>query len=347
MKAVVKTAPGVGHVEVCEIDEPSVPPGHVKIAVRAAGICGTDLHIYHDEFRSFPPVVLGHEVAGDVVEVGPGVENVRIGERVTTETYVSTCGRCHACRAGRVNLCPERRSIGSGAHGGFTSYLVVPGGNIHSLPKGTSYLAGALTEPLACVVHGALELPRVTPGDIAVVSGPGTIGLLTMQVVRAAGARVIVLGTGVDAHRLQLAAHLGAEQVLDVEHDNVKSVVDEQTDGNGADIVYECSGAGSSATALLDLVRRGGQYAQIGLFGRPLAWNLDQVCLKELRVSGSNASVPSAWKRALALMEAGTVVTEPLVSQVVPITEWQSAFDAFEKRIGLKSILHPVEENVA
>jgi len=201
VKAVVKTAPGVGHVEVCEIDEPSVPPGHVKIAVRAAGICGTDLHIYHDEFRSFPPVVLGHEVAGDVVEVGPGVENVRIGERVTTETYVSTCGRCHACRAGRVNLCPERRSIGSGAHGGFTSYLVVPGGNIHSLPKGTSYLAGALTEPLACVVHGALELPRVTPGDIAVVSGPGTIGLLTMQVVRAAGAPLLADANVFDVYR--------------------------------------------------------------------------------------------------------------------------------------------------
>src|SRR5205085_1269525 len=141
---------GVGNVEVRDIAEPSTPPGHVKIAVQVAGICGTDLHIYYDEYRSWPPVVLGHEVAGCVAEVGSGVERVRPGDRVTTETYFYTCGACHFCRAGRINLCPERRSIGSAVHGGFTSHLVVPERNVHVLPEGIGYLAGALTEPLAC-----------------------------------------------------------------------------------------------------------------------------------------------------------------------------------------------------
>ncbi|MBV9282872.1 MAG: zinc-binding dehydrogenase [Chloroflexi bacterium] len=344
MKAVVKAAPGVGNVEVRDVQEPEVPPGQVKIAVRAAGICGTDLHIYYDEYRSRPPVVLGHEVSGQVAEVGAGVERVRVGERVTTETYVSTCGVCRFCRAGRINLCPQRRSIGSAVDGGFTSYLVVPEGNVHRLPERVSYLAGALTEPLACVVHGALELPRLLPGDLAVIAGPGTIGLLTLQVVKGAGARVVVLGTDADGHRLQLAVDLGADRVFDVGRDDYRGAMDELTGGSGADIVYECSGAGPAAQMLLDLVRRGGQYVQIGLFGKPIAWDLEQVCYKELAVMGSNASVPSAWTRALDLMATGAVQTEPLVSGQLPITAWPDAFDAFERRVGLKTVLYPVEE---
>ncbi|HZS88384.1 MAG TPA: zinc-binding dehydrogenase [Chloroflexota bacterium] len=342
MKAVVKTAPGDGNIEVREIDEPATPAGHVKIAVRAAGICGTDLHIYHDEYRSWPPVVLGHEVAGEVAEVGDGVEGIAPGERVTTETYFSTCGVCRFCRTGRVNLCPRRRSIGSAVNGGFTSYLVVPARNVHRLPADVGFVAGALTEPLACVVHGALEQPKLTPGDVAVVAGPGTIGLLTMQAVKAAGAGVIVLGTDADGHRLQLARELGADHVFNVQRDDYRAAIAELT-GDGADIVYECSGAGPAAASLLELVRRGGQYAQIGLFGKPISWDLEQVCYKELTVTGSNASVPSAWKRALALLADGRVRTEPLVTSVRPLTEWREAFEAFERRDGLKTVLQPVD----
>jgi len=343
MKAVVKTAHGVGNVEVLEVEEPSVPAGCVKIAVQACGICGTDLHIYHDEYRVFPPVVLGHEVSGRVAEVGAGVEGFEIGDRVTTETYASTCGSCRYCREGRPNLCPERRSIGSGVNGGFTTYVIVPERNVHFLPDNVTYEEGALTEPLACAVHGALELPRVMPGDVAVIAGPGAIGLLTLQAVRSAGARTIMLGTQLDEHRLQMARTLGGT-AFNVHGDDYRRAIEEVTDGRGADVVYECSGAGPSAQALLDLVRRGGQYAQIGLFGRPVSWDLDQVCYKELGVTGSNASTPSSWARALALMADGSVNLAPLVSGVFPITEWRAAFDIFEQRSGLKTLLQPVEE---
>jgi len=342
MKAVVKTAPGVGNVEVRDVAEPSPPPGHVLIAVRAAGICGTDIHIYRDEFRSRPPVVMGHEVAGDVAAVGAGVERVRVGDRVTTETYYSTCGVCRYCREGRINLCPQRLSIGSAVDGGFTSLLVVPARNVHRLPDSVGYLAGALTEPLACVVHGALEQTRLVARDVAVIAGPGAIGLLTLQAVKAAGARVIVLGTRGDERRLRLAGDLGADAVYNVEEGGYKDAIGELTDGAGADIVYECSGAGPAAVMLLDLVRRGGHYAQIGLFGKPVAWDLDQICYKELVVTGSNASVPSAWRRALRLLADGLVRTEPLVSGVYPLTEWRAAFDEFEQRGGVKTVLQPV-----
>jgi L-iditol 2-dehydrogenase len=344
MKAVVKTAPGDGNVSLEDISEPAPPPGHVLISVQAAGICGTDIHIYHDEFRSVPPVVLGHEVSGTIVEVGEGVTSVPVGARVTTETYFSTCGACRFCREGRVNLCPQRRSIGSAVNGGFTSLLVVPAANVHELPASLGFREGSLVEPLACVIHGVLDGPRIQPADLAVVAGPGAIGLLTLQVLKAAGVWVMMLGTSADAHRLELAKTLGAAATFTVDREDGQAAIREMSDGLGADLVFECSGAGQAAQNLLEMVRRGGQYAQIGLFGKPVAWNLDQICYKELTVTGSNASVPSAWIRALDLLDTGMVRLDPLISGVYPLEDWEEAFRTVENRTALKTILSPGAE---
>src|SRR5215212_6680823 len=341
MPAVVKTARGEGNVGLREVPAPQPGPGQVLLEVRAAGICGTDLHIYHDEYPTQPPVVLGHELAGVVADTGDEVTRVSAGDRVTTETYFHLCGTCRFCRGEQPNLCPERRSIGSGVDGGFAPYVVVPERNVHRLPDSLSFQEAALCEPLACVVHGALELPKVTPGDVAVVAGPGAIGLLTLQVARAAGAAVIVLGTAADRRRLQLAEELGATRVVDVNDEDPFPIVQEVTLGWGADIVFECSGAGPAALSLLALARRGGQYAQIGLFGKAVAWDLDQVCMKELRVTGSNASVPSAWRTALRLLADGSVRTAPLISDVYPLAGWEDAFARFEQRDGVKLLLDP------
>jgi len=154
---------------------------------------------------------------------------------------------------------------------------------------------------------------------------------------------VYVLGADADAHRLHMASELGADGVFNVQGDRYRDALRDLTAGAGADIVYECSGAGSAAQMLLEVVRRGGQYAQIGLFGKPIAWDLEAVCYKELTVTGSNASTPSAWERALGLLAAGKVKTEPLVSAVLPLAAWRDAFDMFENRSGLKTVLQPVE----
>jgi L-iditol 2-dehydrogenase len=173
------------------------------------------------------------------------------------------------------------------------------------------------------------------------VAGPGAIGLLTLQAVRAAGARVVALGTAQDERRLELARQLGAEHALNIERDDPAALIGELTDGRGADVVYECSGAGLAAQQLLRLVRRAGRYAQIGLFGKPVAWDLDQICYKELTVTGSNASTPTAWPRALALLAAGQVQTGPLVSDIFALRDWRQAFDAFEQKRGVKLVLRP------
>jgi L-iditol 2-dehydrogenase len=344
MKAIMKVARGVGHVELREIEEPIAQAGQVRIKVRAAGLCGTDLHILKDEFRSWPPVVLGHEVAGEIDSVGEGVEGWNPGDRVTTETYFYTCGQCRYCRAGHNNLCLNRRSIGSAVNGGFTNYVVVPARNLHALPQQVDFEAGALTEPLACVVHGVTSTPTVSSGDVAVIAGPGAIGLLTLQVVKACGATVVMLGTNRDTHRLKLAQELGADYVLNVQQDDPSTLIKDLTEeGLGADVVYECSGAGPAATQVLDLVRRRGRYVQIGLFGKPVAWDLDQLCFKEIIASGSNASVPSAWAKAVRLIGSGAVDTKALITHRFPVTEWEHAFATFEDQTGVKALLKPVE----
>ena len=339
----MKVAPGVGHLELRDIPEPKPGPGQVKLKVQAAGVCGTDLHIYLDEFKSWPPVVLGHEVSGEVAELGLGVTSVQTGARVTSETYYSTCESCRYCRNGRTNLCLSRRSIGSAVNGAFTEYLIVPARNLHVLPREVSYDEGALTEPLACVVQGVQLIgPTVRAGELAVIAGPGTIGLLTLQVIKSSGARVVVIGTAADEKRLEVAKVLGADQVLRAESEDVATCIgDLSTAGLGADVVYECSGAGAAAQDLLSLVRRRGRYVQVGLFGRPIAWDLDQVCYKELTVTGSNASTPESWIRAIDLMASGAVRMKPLITHRFALNNWQAAFDTFKGRSGIKMLFQP------
>ncbi len=340
MEGVAKLRPGARQVGLLNAPEPTATPGHVIIEVTAAGLCGTDVHIYHDEYPSRPPVILGHEVAGRIVDVGADVRHCATGDAVTSEPYFFLCGLCPYCRAGMPNLCQRRRSIGSGVHGAFARYVRVPESSIHRLPDGVDEWGGALTEPLACCVH-ALENTRVEPGDVAVVTGPGPIGLLMMQVVKAAGAQVVVIGTETDEERLALAKTLGADHVLAVGKDDLQTSLAERTDGLGADVVFECSGAGPAAQTALDLVRRKGRYVQVGLFGKPVLWDLEQVCYKEVEVHGSFATVSSSWRKALALLRSGIVQTGPLISHRIELAAWQQAFDLFERREGVKIVFTP------
>jgi len=343
MKALVKTKSGVGNVELMEMPEPCLDKGQVLIEVKAAGLCGTDIHIFYDEFKSNPPVILGHEVSGIVAEVAEDVESVKVGQRVTVESYFKTCGVCNYCRNGKENLCLNRISIGSKINGGMAKYLVVPSRNIHELPENVSFAEGALTEPLACVVHSTMDMTKITPGDVAVVSGPGPIGLLTAQIAKQAGAVVIVLGTKVDIHRLKVAKEIGADYVVNIEEQNPMELVNDLTGGYGADVVLECAGVEASVGMCLRLVKRAGQFTQVGLVGKSVSFDIDQVPLKEISLRGGNASVPWAWIKALKLMGTGKVKIKPLISHVIPLSEWKKAFNIFREKSGLKIILTPVD----
>jgi len=342
MLAVRKVARGVGNIEVLDVPEPHAGPEQVVIEVDSAGICGTDLHIYFDEFETSPPVTMGHEVSGRIVELGSHVAGWKVGDRVTTETYFYTCGHCLNCRRGRRNLCLKRRSIGSKEDGAFAAYLATPACNLHQVPDGLDLQSAALTEPLACTVHGVLETAGVRAGDNVVITGPGPIGLLALQLVKIAGARVLILGTNQDAERLKLARQLGADGVINVQQvDNVVESVQDLFSTDGADLVIECSGAAAAAKTLTDVARRGGRFCQMGLYGKPIIFDQDAVCYKELVVSGTNASVTAAWARALRLLAQGQIDAHKLISHRFALGDWNKALEIVKNKEGMKVILKP------
>jgi L-iditol 2-dehydrogenase len=321
-----KLAPGAGSVGLSERPEPRPDRGHVVLEVIGAGICGTDLHIADGEYATITPVTIGHEVAGLVADVGEGVDEAWLGARVASETYFSTCGRCAHCLAGRVNLCPERRSIGTHVDGAFAPRLHVPVTNLHRLPDWLDGPTATLCEPLACVCHSLLEPePAVRPGDDVLVIGPGPVGLLAAQVARASGGNVHVRGTPRDAARLAAAEKLGLGT----------SELDE------ADVVIECSGSESGMASGLAASRRGGRYVQIGLAGKPVSLPFDLVCFHELTVTSGFASTPASWRKALELVTERRVELEPLLTEVVPLAAWERAFAATRAAEGIKFVLDP------
>ena len=330
MIGLAKLAPGAGSVGLSERAEPGPDPGHVVVEVIGAGICGTDLHIADGEYATVTPVTIGHEVAGLIAEVGEGVDGAWLGARVASETYFSTCGRCAHCLAGRVNLCAERRSIGTHVDGAFAPRLHVPVTNLHRLPDWLDAATATLCEPLACVCHSLLEPePAVRSGDDVLVIGPGPVGLLAAQVARASGGEVHVRGTPRDEARLAAARALGLE---------ASTTEDAAVE---ADVVIECSGSEAGIADGLAAARRGGRYVQIGLAGRPVSLPFDLVCFHELTVTSGFASTPSSWRTALALVAERRVQLEPLLTEVVPLSEWERAFAATRAAEGIKFVLDP------
>lgn len=347
MKGLMKFDRGDGNMEVREINEPTPGQYQVKIEVKAAGICGSDLHIYHDDIDGVPinaPVITGHEFSGIVTEVGEGVTKYKIGDRVTSETSISFCGECTLCRTGRYHVCDNRRTLGYWYNGAFAKYTIVPQGLIHRLPDHLDFITGALLEPLACVTHAVTEQTTVKAGDVVVVSGPGAIGLMALQVAKAEGATVVVSSTNSGTFdRLSMAKKLGADYTIDVNEMDIVTFIKELTNGQGADVVFECSGSARAANTGLILTRKSGQYTQIGLFGKPIQIDFEKICFRELKVAGSMASTWTSWEKAIQLVSSGKVNTKILVSDVMPLSDWEAAFKKFEAKEGLKLVLTPVE----
>jgi len=343
VKAVVKYALGQGNVELRDMPKPSPDPDEVKIEVKAAGICGSDLHIYHGDIKLLikPPVTMGHEFSGVVTEVGSSVSEWKPGDRVTSETSAQVCGECISCRTGNYNVCAEKRLIGYWFNGAFAKYCVVPSRLVHRLPDSVSFNSGALSEPLACCVNAVVEKTVILPGDFVVIAGPGPIGLLSLQLAKAQGGFTVLVGTGVDRKRLAIGRELGADVTVNIEEEDPLKVVSGLTDKAGADVFIECSGSPSAVRSGFQLVRRRGQYTQIGLTGRSFELDFDNVAYKEITVRGSLGQSWPYWKRGLKMLSEGLVKTGPLISDVLLLQQWKEAFRKVESKEGLKVILRP------
>ncbi|MET1030886.1 zinc-binding dehydrogenase [Domibacillus tundrae] len=341
MKAVMKKAPGYDNMELEQIEEPKAAGDLVKIKVVYTGICGTDMHTFSGQYpNSKTPVVLGHEFSGTVVEVGERVTKVKIGDRVTSETTFETCGECEYCREKDYNLCSNRKGIGTQVNGSFAEYVISREESLHKLPENVSFKAASLTEPLACCVHAALEKTTIQSSDKVLVFGPGPIGLLQCQVIKAQGAFVILAGITKDHKRLELAKSLGVDVVVDVQKENLEEVVMKHTDGYGVDKLFECSGAVPALNQGLPLVKKKGTFVQVGIFADKMN-PLDQesIIQREITYVGTRSQKPSSWPLALKLLADGKIDVDKMVTKVVPLEQWRDGFEAVRAGDQIKVIV--------
>ena len=343
MKAIVKFARGYGNIEIREIQRPVVKEGEVLVEIKAAGICGSDLHHYEIGDQVAIPVVLGHEFSGDVIEIGSGVKGWKIGERVVSETHAYACYECHLCQTGKYHLCKERKGFGSGVDGAFTQFLAVPARLLHRIPDHLSYPEGTIIQPAADIVNAVVTNSSLKAGDAVVVLGPGPMGLLTVEVARAAGAgRVIVVGLDADKERMDIAARIGADITINSSKEDPVERVKVLTDGRGADVVFEVTGAKGALLQGLQMLAQKGQMTIIGVHRQPVEIPIRALQRAEQSIRGSAMSTWIDYERAIQLTKAGMIQLKPLITDVLPLTEWQRGFDLALSKRACKVIFTPV-----
>jgi (R,R)-butanediol dehydrogenase/meso-butanediol dehydrogenase/diacetyl reductase len=335
---------GVKNLQVEEVAAPEAGPNDIVVAVRACGICGSDLHSYlHGSFVE-PGQVMGHEFVGEVIEAGSAVVGVAVGDRITGSPLVP-CNDCPRCREGRYNLCAKAwtQSIAYGRPGAFAELLRIPnpvaGENVFPLGDDVSDDAGALAEPLAVAVH-AVKLAEPVAGATAVVLGLGTIGQQVVQALRAAGAGRII-GIDLSTLRLEAAGSLGAEAVdgaggID---DALRSVLAEDQE---IDMVFECSGVPALAEAALENVRAGGTIIVLALYDDPVSFNPTVLVQKEVRLQGSIAYTGADFADAVELLRGGAAQATPLITQRASLDDVGEAFEVqLQKDRSLKVVVVP------
>jgi len=332
MKALVLVA--YNRLEYLEVPDPAVGPEEVVIRVEACGICGSDVHgLDGSTGRRIPPVIMGHEAAGVVEEVGRDAGRWRAGDRVAFDPTIS-CGACHFCRQGLTNLCDTRRVLGVSCEeyrrdGAFAEFIAVPSQVVHALPEGLSFAEAALAEPLSVAVH-AVNLTPLARDDTAVVVGAGVIGLMAVQALRGRGCgRVIAVD--VDEDRLALARRVGADVALNSETEQVAGVVCDVTEGRGADVAIEAVGVSETVGLAARCLRKGGALTLVGNVSPTAELPLQTVVTRELSLTGSYVS-RGEWPACLDMLARGVVQTAPLISAVVPLAEGAEWFRRLQSR---------------
>ncbi len=346
MHALIKYGREDKNVELRDIPQPTDPaPGYVVVEVGAAGVCGSDLHMWrnHQSWAIKLPLVLGHEFCGTVAAVGADVEGFAVGDRVAVETAAEVCGVCAFCHSGDYNQCPHRLGYGALYDGAFTQYVTARQAILHQIPDNVTFEQASLTEPI-CVAYNALveKTPVIRPGDIVVIQGPGPIGMMALLVAKLRGAsQIVMLGTDVDRQRLAVAGEIGATHTLNIDADDPLELVRSLGDGYGADLIVDCSGVSIALQSALEMARPNGTITKIGWGPQPLGFNLDPLVQKAVTLQGCFSHLHATWERALALLASGQIDLSPIIGGVYPLGEWEEAFERMEAGVNVKSVLVP------
>ena len=311
MKSLLLTAPST--LEFTDFPDPVPAPGEVLVRVRACGICGSDIHGWDGSTgRRRPPLIMGHEAAGEIVAVGQRVERWRAGDRVTFDSTIS-CGACPYCARGEVNLCDHRRVVGVAPaeyrqHGAFAEFLTLPARILYALPDGLTYQQAAMVEPVSIAIH-AVQRVRLAPDSTAVVVGAGMIGLFVIQALRWAGATRIIAVDLAD-NRLALARELGATDTLRSDLVDVPAEVAKLTAGRGADVALEVVGVSATLNLAIASVRRGGPVGLVGNLAPKAEFPLQAVVTRELTLHGTCGS-PANTRSASTSSRAASSASSP------------------------------------
>ena len=343
MKALVLTE--YNHFEYREVPRPEVGADEVLIEVKACGICGSDVHgMDGSSGRRLPPIIMGHEAAGLIREVGDRVADWEVGDRVTFDSTVS-CGSCHFCRRGDINLCDNRRVLGVSCgefhrDGAFAEYVAVPQNILYRLPDGLAFEHAAMVEPVSVAVHAVQRVP-VQLGDTAVVVGTGMIGLLAVQAARAAGCGHII-AVDVQRSKLELALKLGADEALSPQETDLPAAVLRRTQGRGADVAFEAAGFQDTVSLAVGSVRKGGSIGLIGNLTPQVRLALQAVVTRELTLYGSCAS-RGEYPACLEMIARGTIQVAPLISATTDLpgaADWFARLYAKEEGV-MKVMVRP------
>nr|WP_241428981.1 alcohol dehydrogenase catalytic domain-containing protein [Agrococcus sp. ARC_14] len=327
---------GEGRIEVGDVQPEAPGPGEVEIAVAYTGICGTDLHIFHGTMdkRVTVPQSIGHEMAGVIARLGEGVEGLTVGQPVTVMPLL-WCGECPACVAGNQHICQRLDFVGIDSVGSMQERWTVPASIIVPLPEGLSLSHGALVEPVAVACHDVAR-SRLVEGETAVVIGGGPIGQLIASVARATGARVILVEP--NQTRREAAAHRGIGTIDPTTEDAV-AWVEQATDGAGADVVFEVAGAAVTALGCVDYAKVRGRVVIVAIHNQPVPMNLFRMFWRELEIIGARVYERADYDRAIALLAAGAIPADELITRIVPLERAREAFVELERGTGMKVLV--------
>lgn len=306
---------------------PPVTAGMVRIRTHFAGICSTDISYWKNGSNKLRlPVILGHEMSGVIEEVAPDVTEFQTGDRVIVTNDYHLCGKCRFCQRGQINMCVERRSIGSAHDGAMAEYMVVPARMVLHLPDAVSFEEGALAEVFACGMHAMRQIARIQPGQVVLVLGPGIMGITAAMTAQTLGATVILAGLSRDAERLATARAAGVARTVDLEQENLPALLEQLSSGYGADVTVECTGSYGGLETCLKLAAKCGTVVQIAIPHGKSGIDLSPIIQKELRYAGAYAKTMPDWDMTLRLMAEGKLNCRPLISAKLPLEQYQEAF---------------------
>jgi 2-desacetyl-2-hydroxyethyl bacteriochlorophyllide A dehydrogenase len=347
MTAFMKVQPEPGGVVFQNWNIPDIGPEDVLIQVQAAGLCGTDLHVYDwpenivREYKPKLPLVMGHEFAGVIVQAGPQVKNVKVGDRVTAMP-VLYCEDCYFCRDGKENICDNRPILGIGTQGAFAQYISIRSRNVYRLDEQVSFELGAMSE-LACVGLHALDRARLTGGDVVAVVGAGPLGLMMTIMAKHFGAtRVFTTGLEADRGRLEIARKIGAIPII-VDREDPKKRILELTSGLGADVVFETAGTGAGVAQCLNIARKGGRIGILGQGHEAAEIQTATLSFREIELIGTRAYTPKDWSRVSATLLKTAGDLSQMITHRLPLSRTEEGIRLMKSREGLKIILFPQE----